>query len=232
MKKYNLTFISDEDLFKHIKEILLLYLQKISFKSISKNSVDPVKLAFDAKIYNKSITEMLEIEMIQQLDDDKISYNTFLHKNIFKYVVNDCDTTGKQFDIVNTKHSIYGLFMDEHKRKDLSFTLNTYMLMQHTILENKQATCILVDAVAEDKLNIPWEVSVDDKLFSNQQIRHMSIEKFYEIMTGDKSVLKNLYMILPEVINDIMIEENINNSAMQEFHKYSDERLKSIFSQT
>ncbi len=51
MQKYNLGFISDEDLFSHVKETV----EKYRFK------IDPIKLTFDSKVYVKNIEELSKI---------------------------------------------------------------------------------------------------------------------------------------------------------------------------
>ena len=48
MKKYNLGFISDEDLFHHVKETVEKYRFKIDLKKFNKNLIDPIKLTFTA----------------------------------------------------------------------------------------------------------------------------------------------------------------------------------------
>ncbi len=50
MGRYNLGFISDEDLFFHIKDTVDKYRFKIDLKKFNKNLIDPIKLTFDSKI--------------------------------------------------------------------------------------------------------------------------------------------------------------------------------------
>jgi len=52
MSKYNLGFISDEDLFNHVKETVEKYRFKIDLKKFNKNLIDPIKLTFDSKVYD------------------------------------------------------------------------------------------------------------------------------------------------------------------------------------
>ena len=48
MQNYNLGFISNEDLFHHVKETVEKYRFKIDLKKFNKNLIDPIKLTFDA----------------------------------------------------------------------------------------------------------------------------------------------------------------------------------------
>ncbi len=49
MQNYNLSFISNEDLFNHVKETILKYRFKITLKEFNKNLIDPINLTFDFK---------------------------------------------------------------------------------------------------------------------------------------------------------------------------------------
>ncbi|MCK5855710.1 MAG: Eco47II family restriction endonuclease [Sulfurovaceae bacterium] len=39
---------------------------------------------------------------------------------------------------------------------------------------------------------------------SNERIRRVSIDKFYEIVTGEKEAFRQLVEILPRVIDDVL----------------------------
>ena len=52
MTNYNLGFVSDSDLFNHVRETVLKYRFFVDLAVFNKNIIDPIKLTFDAKIYN------------------------------------------------------------------------------------------------------------------------------------------------------------------------------------
>ena len=54
---YNLGFISDKDIYDHVKETVLRYSVGIDLKEFNSNIVDPIKLTFDAKVYNRRTLE-------------------------------------------------------------------------------------------------------------------------------------------------------------------------------
>ncbi len=68
MNNYNLSFISNTDLFKHVQETVEKYRFTIDLAEFNKNIIDPIKLTFDAKVYDKSIEEVVEAEILRQLD--------------------------------------------------------------------------------------------------------------------------------------------------------------------
>lgn len=49
MKKYNLGFINDKDIFKHVKETVQRYSASINLKEFNKNIIDPIKLTLMRK---------------------------------------------------------------------------------------------------------------------------------------------------------------------------------------
>ncbi len=68
VKKYNLSFISNNDLFNHTKETIEKYRFKINLKEFNKNLIDPIKLTFDSKVYGKTIEEIIDLETVRQMD--------------------------------------------------------------------------------------------------------------------------------------------------------------------
>ena len=60
MRDYNLGFISNETIFNHVKQTVELYRTHINLKDFNKNIIDPIKLTFDAKVYGKTLDEIIE----------------------------------------------------------------------------------------------------------------------------------------------------------------------------
>ncbi len=50
MNNYNLGFISDQDIYEHVKNTVLKYKTFIDLKQFNHNVIDPIKLTFDAKV--------------------------------------------------------------------------------------------------------------------------------------------------------------------------------------
>ena len=73
MRDYNLGFISNEDLFNHVKETVEKYRFSITLAEFNKNLIDPIKLTFDAKVYGKSFEEIVEDECLRQIDKSNIN---------------------------------------------------------------------------------------------------------------------------------------------------------------
>lgn len=104
--------------------------------------------------------------------------------------------------------------------------------MQNTLLTKSNATCLLVEVIAPKSQNIPWQMSLDGISVSNQKIRRVSIDKFYELVTGDRLAFKNLCEILPRVIDDVVGSNSFSpasNSVVSELQKIDPNLLKSLY---
>ena len=114
-----------------------------------------------------------------------------------------------------------------------SSSAKTYMRFQNTIIQDRGSKCYLVEIIARHSQNIPWVVTLDKvKQPSNENIRRVSIDKFYEVVTKDKLAFQKLCLILPTVIKDVV--ENIKtrdkkNTVFQELNNISSNLLTSIY---
>ena len=88
MNRYNLDFISDEDIYSHVKKTVNLYRFDINLKKFNDNLIDPIKLTFDAKVYQKSIDFVIENEVLRQIDKSNTNHIGYFHQNIFRYMGN------------------------------------------------------------------------------------------------------------------------------------------------
>ena len=84
MRDYNLGFISNEDIYQHVKETVGLYRNKIDLEQFNSNIIDPIKLTFDSKIYGKTFEEIIEAECIRQVDKTNTNHIGYFHQNLFK----------------------------------------------------------------------------------------------------------------------------------------------------
>ena len=82
MNNYHLDFISDNDIFQHVKHTVLKYRFQIGLADFNSNLIDPVKLTFDAKVYKKDIKDVIESEVIRQLDKSNTNHIGYFHQNI------------------------------------------------------------------------------------------------------------------------------------------------------
>ena len=104
--------------------------------------------------------------------------------------------------------------------------------MQNTLLSTPDATCMLVEVIARNSQNVVWNVSLDGSPVSNENIRRVSIDKFYELVTGERTAFKELCEQLPKVIEDIVNDIELDaesNTVFTELEQISPNLLKSLY---
>ena len=88
MREYSLGFISDKDIYEHVMHTVESYRRNINLKEFNSNIVDPIKLTFDAKVYGKTMKQVIEDECFRQIDKSNSNTIGYFHQNIFKYAGN------------------------------------------------------------------------------------------------------------------------------------------------
>lgn len=232
MTNYNLAFISDTDLFTHVKETVEKYRFTIDLNEFNKNIIDPIKLTFDAKVYDKNIRDVIEFEILRQLDKSNTNHIGYFHQNIFKYLGNGWHVPETGFDVVNDKQKIYVEMKNKHNTMNSSSSQKTYMRMQSVLIKEPTATCMLVEVIATKSQNAKWIVSLDGERVENENIRRVSIDQFYALVTGEQTAFKQLCEKLPTVIEDVIatiIQQHSVNTVFAELEQISPNLLKSLY---
>lgn len=228
MRNYNLGFISNEDIFNHVKETVALYRNHITLKEFNKNIIDPIKLTFDAKVYGKSLDGIIESESIRQIDKTNTNHIGYFHQNLFKYAGNGWKVPESGFDIINEEKHIFAELKNKHNTMNSRAADSVYRHMQNKILHDDKAVCMLVEVIATQSRNEKWYY---DSL-SHEKIRRVSIDKFYGIVFGDDLAFFKLCKALPDILDDVVEElrvGKITNSVYDELHELSPDTLKSLY---
>ena len=231
MGNYKLGFISDENIYEHVKNTVEKYRHSINLTQFNKNLIDPIKLTFDFKTYGKSIAEIVEAECIRQIDKSNTNHIGYFHQNIFKYF-EGWEVPDNGFDAINEEKKIYAEIKNKHNTMNSASSQKTYVKMQNKILRDDKATCYLVEIIAKKSGDNPWLISLDGEQMSNKNIRRISIDHFYKVATGDEYAFKKLCLAIPSVIDDVLVSKDMGemkNTVFEELSQISPELLKSIF---
>ncbi|MCI5776296.1 MAG: Eco47II family restriction endonuclease [Bacteroidales bacterium] len=230
MRNYNLGFISDEDIYEHVRTTVLQYRRHIDLDSFNKNIIDPIKLTFDAKIYGQTVPQTIETECLRQIDKTNNNRIGYFHQNVFKYagggweVPENGDKGG--FDVVNEKLHIFVEMKNKHNTMNAASSSDTYVKMQNKILHDDKATCMLVETIAKQSQNVTWALSVNEngrkQHYSHERIRRVSIDKFYEIVFKDSTAFCKLCRALPDILDDVTSNDasaRLENTVYEELDK-------------
>jgi hypothetical protein len=232
MPMYNLKFISDQDIFNHVKETVEKYRFAIDLKKFNKNLIDPIKLTFDSKVYGKSYEEIVESEIIRQIDKSNTNHIGYFHQNIFKYINNAWEVPDQGFDLINQSEHIFVEMKNKHNTMNAASSQKTYMKMQNMLIQNSKNRCLLVEIIAKKSQDIPWKISLDENAFEHEFIRRISIDKFYEMVTGDVNAFKKLCEALPVILDEVISSMDMNiieNSVFEELQGLSPNVLQSLY---
>ena len=232
MRKYNLGFIADVDIYNHVRNTVLRYSANIDLKEFNKNIIDPIKLTFDAKIYGRTMEEVITSECLRQMDKSNNNHIGYFHQNLFRYAGNGWTVPTEGFDVVNEVLHIFVEMKNKHNTMNSAASQKTYMKMQNKIVRDSQATCMLVEVIATKSQNKTWIVTVDKEQFNNDHIRRVSIDKFYEIVFGDAKAFAKLCRALPLILDDVLEEidrQSNKNTVFAELRAISSDIMKSLY---
>ena len=235
---WNLNFITRENFKEHIKNTISTYektLDGIDLTKFNSNIVDPIKMVFDSKVYRKNFEEVIKDELVRQRDKTNSNAIGYFHQNMFKYIKN-CEIPKEGFDVIFTKNDgnkIYIEMKNKHNTMNSSSSQKTYMRMLNKIANDNTAECYLVEAIAKTSQNIVWKVSVDGEKVENEKIRRVSLDKFYEVVTGDKEAFYKICMELPKIIDEIIKEHKElqvgSDTVIDELKEKNPDLLKALY---
>jgi Eco47II restriction endonuclease len=232
MRKYNLGFISNQNIYNHVKQTVEKFRFDIDLNDFNKNILDPIKLTFDSQVYRKDIEFVVESEVLRQIDKSNTNHIGYFHQNIFRYLGKGWEIPAKGYDIVNADLMYFVEMKNKHNTMNSSSAQKTYMRMLHTVANNPSAQCLLVEVISKKSQDTIWKVSLDGESVSNERIRRMSIDRFYDLVTGDPVAFKKLCEKIPLIIQDIIESDDFkigSNSVLNELKNIDSNLLKSIY---
>lgn len=232
MRTYGLPFIHDLDFYNHVLDTVSKYRFEINLKKFNRNLLDPVKLTFDAKVYDLPIERVIEREVARQIDKSNTNHIGYFHQNIFRYMGDGWTIPTKGYDLVHKENHSYVEMKNKHNTMNSSSAQRVYTRMQNTLLRDSKAMCMLVEIIAKQSQNIPWRISIDGESFEHDRIRRVSIDQFYAIATGIPDAFKQLCESLPKALDDVITSQEhtlITNTVMTELKDISPNLFKSIY---
>ena len=219
---WNIDFISENDFKTHVRQTINNYkcsLKTISLNEFNRNVIDPVKFAFDKALYNISWQALIENEIARQRDKTNNNFIGYFHQHIFKYI-QKCQVppNGKDggWDVIfknpdgvycgagddndDLVHTIYVEMKNKHNTMNSSSAERTYKKMREQIGDDDDSACFLVEAIASRSQNVKWETPYAK---AHKRIRRVSIDQFYNIVTGQSDAFYQICMALPDVIKEV-----------------------------
>jgi len=235
-KTYGLSFISDSDLVAHTLETVKQFRTGMTLHEFNKNIVDPIKLTFDTHVYRRTVEQVIDAEVLRQLNKTNENLIGYFHQNIFRFVGNGWEVpqTGEDgWDVVNYEKNIFAELKSKHNTMNSSAANFVHSHMRGLVEGNSRATCYLVEVVAKASQDVPWRIGQSPLREDRQnRLRRISIDRFYEIVTGDENAFRDLCATLGRVIDDAIRElpaETAPNTVLGELKSRDADVFKTLF---
>ena len=223
---WTIEFISKENFMEHVRKTIANYgetWESYDVRKWNSNIIDPIKMIFDKSVYGENWQDLISSEIFRQRDKSNTNEIGYFHQKLFRYV-NGCRVpdngteggwdviyevpSGYTLDNGNVVHKIYVEMKNKHNTMNSSAAGKTYIKMQNQLLQDDDCACFLVEAIAKRSQNIIWKTTVDKQKVSHARIRRVSIDKFYEIVTGQSDAFYQVCMALPHVVQEVLSEQN------------------------
>lgn len=219
---WTIGFITEEQFKEHVRQTINKYgvkLKPYDLEKFNSNLVDPVKAVFDRAIYGWSWEDMVSSEIFRQRDKANTNDIGYFHQQIFRYM-KDCRVpdNGKEggWDVIVSKpdgyavsagdvvHTIFVEMKNKWNTMNMASAGNTYIKMQDQLLHDDDCVCFLVEAIAKRHQNIVWNTTVERRKVGHKRIRRVSLDVFYEIVTGEPDAFYQVCQALPVVIREVL----------------------------
>lgn len=207
MKQYYLGFVTDEEIYNHVKSTVLQYRRSINLKEFNKNIIDPIKLTFDSKIYGQTMAQTVESECIRQIDKTNNNRIGYFHQYLFKLAGNGWEVPANGdkggFDVLNDELHIYVVMKNKPSKMKHSAKRALIIRAFDKLIQDRNATCIIVDMQNNSGFDAPWIINNDSNIYCNKRLRLMSIDKFYDVIFPQVGAYSKLCNALPRILSDI-----------------------------
>ena len=211
------SFISDEDLLRCIKELHQSYERCKKNSTVDKfysNKVDPIKFQFDMAFNEIDEESYIKSEIARQ--DDKTISNAIgvFQQSLLGCIdgINDLGV-GQGCDISNTAGTIFAEVKNKHNTMNSSSAEATFQKLQAVADKNPNATCYLVQIIAKNSIDELWEGSFNHKYYSHPRVRIISGDKFYALLTGIPDAFKQLCDAIPRATRDYLASIAVSSST-------------------
>ena len=211
-----LTFISNEDLYRHVRVVLdaARNASKKAETEFHRNVVDPFSALFDGLYQHLDHNSWIKQEKARQAQKTLQNAIGDFHEGILGSIPgweklptgNVVDLHCKSKKVIAEVKNKFNTTKGNHKVR-IYDDLNTLLTEKYQGYTSYYVEIIPKGRKKYDQLFTPSDNQVGARRPSNQKIRIIDGETFYSLATGDRSALQNLFSTLPKVIGDILGNE-------------------------
>lgn len=207
-----LSYIEDEKLYNCVREVVEPARSAANEKeeTLFDNIIDPFSAVFDSIINKISLTQWLEFEKSRQAQ--KTLQNNI--GNFHQSLIGNIDGwenlgTGQIVDLRNNNKKIIAEVKNKYNTTKGNHKIAIYDDLEAKLRQcNGTYTAYYVEIIRKTQTGYckpfrPSDNKTHQRRDENSQIKVIDGESFYELATGSKTALVDLYKVLPAVICDI-----------------------------
>lgn len=213
-----LTWINDQDLKQAIKKVLEkgILAKANAPTTFNKNVVDPFSSLFELAAFDlKGFSEWKDQELNRQAQKTLQNHIGNLHQEILGYVSgwqNLKVGSNAGSDLVNTSDKFIAEIKNKHNTLTGGKLITQYQEFENLVSPKASHyhgyTAYYVTIIPKNPKRFNEEFTPSDKsrgmrCVANPKIRIIDGASFYTLVTKQQDALKNLYAVLPQVIEDI-----------------------------
>ncbi len=228
-----LEFIADADLEAEVLHLITTAqnAQSKAPKKFNTNVIDPFAALFEMSGFDLSHNDWYQNELIRQSQKTLQNQVGEFHQKILGHVEGWKDLgKGNIVDLVNQNSQIIAEVKNKYntvsggKLAELYSSLEGLVMPKTSAYKGYVAYYVTVIPKKPERHNIcftPSDKDKGEKCRSNELIRAIDGASFYELVTGHKNALAEVYAVLPVVISSLMKEHH--------FSKEDKDALKTYF---
>lgn len=211
-----LNYISDDHLLMCVQNLHKKYEEskkEISQKKFYRNKIDIFKMTFDSYFNEIDQETLIKTEISRQIDKSVNNAIGEFHEDVLGGIDGYTHEKSSGYDIKSDDNTLFAEVKNKHNTMNSSSSESVFQKLAKFADEHKQAKCYWVQILAKKSFNEPWFGIINKKEYSHSRVFKISGDRFYELLTGRKNALSELYSILPEAINDYMNSAQISKPA-------------------
>lgn len=208
-----LSFISDENLVKHVKKVLDR--AHVAFEhsedKLNSNVIDPFSAVFDALSQNISLEKWMKQEKSRQIQKTLQNALGDFHQDIIGSIPGwESLPRGRVIDVVSKENRIIAEIKNKHNTTKGSDRKTIYDNLSSKIKSDyKGFTGYFVEIIPKTLEPYDEEFAPSDNVRrkrrrTNPRIRMIDGKSFYALASGKTSALRELYYALPKVSAQIL----------------------------
>jgi hypothetical protein len=203
-----LKWISDKDLQQICEDIVLHTREKTSREVDFKNIVDPFSAIFDIALNDMTFNEWFRNENIRQRQKTLQNQIGRFHQSVLGKVQGWEDLgVGEVVDLVSKDKKIIAEVKNKYNTVKGSDKIGVFDKLARALnYGHRGYTAYYVTILAKQRIDKPFTPSDNEKggkPAENPKIREIDGASFYEIATGSKTALADLYQHLPKILSNI-----------------------------